>query len=127
MAETIPQEFLEYIDYMNREDYFEAHEVLEDLWHSDRIDFYKGLIQVAVATFHLRNGNIKGSRHLFKRARFLLTPYLPHYRRVDLVHVIRYIDDCLTKIPDVTEMEREEVEKLGIRGIRIELMNEAGA
>lgn len=123
MSEMIPQEFLDYIKYMNEEDYFEAHEVLEDLWHSDRIDFYKGLIQVAVATFHLRHGNIAGSRALFQRAQELLTPYLPSFRRVDVQYVIEYLNDCLAKIPDVVEMERQEVEKLQIKGIRMFLLD----
>ncbi|WP_380028735.1 DUF309 domain-containing protein [Effusibacillus consociatus] len=125
MDEPIPQKFLAYLQYMNEEDYFEAHEVLEDLWHSDRIDFYKGMIQVAVAIFHLRNGNIKGARYLFSRAKSLVTPYLPHYRRINVQQVIAYIDDCLKKIPDVIEMEREEVDMLGIKGIRLELMEES--
>ncbi|GAX91567.1 hypothetical protein EFBL_3257 [Effusibacillus lacus] len=124
MEESIPQEFLDYLRYLNEENYFEAHEVLEDLWHTDRIDFYKGLIQVAVAIFHLRNGNIKGSRYLFERAKFLLTPYLPHFRLVDVRKVIDYIEECLAIIPDVSEMERDEVERLGIPGIRIQLLEE---
>ncbi len=127
MSEPIPQEFLDYIKFMNEEDYFAAHEVLEDLWHSDRIDFYKGLIQVAVAIFHLRNGNIKGSRYMFQRSQSLLTPYLPVFRRIDVRQVIDYIQDCLQKIPDVPEMDRQEVKKLGIRGIRLKLIDEAGS
>jgi predicted metal-dependent hydrolase len=124
MKEKIPQEFLEYLHHLNQEEYFEAHEVLEDLWHSDRIDFYKGLIQVAVAIFHLRHGNIKGSRHMFNRARALLLPYLPVYRGIDVEQVIQYIEDCLSRIPIVEELERYEVEALGIKGIRLELMEE---
>lgn len=124
MNETVPQEFLDFIKYVNEEDYFEAHEVLEDLWHSDRIDFYKGMIQVAVAIFHLRNGNIKGSRSLFKRAKFLLIPYLPIFRRINVQQVIAYIDECLVRIPDIAAMERNEVDMLRIKGIRLELMDE---
>lgn len=124
MSEAIPQEFLEYLEHLNNEEYFEAHEVLEDLWHTDRIDFYKGMIQVAVAIFHLRHGNIAGARPMFKRAKQLLSPYSPVFRRVDVSEVIEYIDDCLGKIPDVQEMERDEVDELGIEGIRVELLGE---
>ncbi len=124
MSEEIPQEFLEYMEHVNNEEYFEAHEVLEDLWHADRIDFYKGMIQVAVAIFHLRHGNIVGARSMFKRAKQLLSPYSPVFRRIDVRAVIAYIEDCLVIIPDVKEMERDEVDKLGIEGIRLQLLNE---
>lgn len=122
--EQVPQEFLDYVRYVNEEDYFEAHEVLESLWHSDRIDFYKGMIQVAVAIFHLRNGNTAGSRWMFRRARQLLTPYLPVFRQIDVERVTAYIDDCLDKIPHVNEMERDDVDKLNIQGIRLQLMED---
>lgn len=125
MTDPVPQEFLEFLGHMNEENYFEAHEVLEDLWHSDRIDFYKGLIQVAVALFHLRNGNIKGARYLFERAKFLLEPYRPVFRRIDIEQVVSYIEGCLERLPDVDEMERETVKKLGIKGIRLQLMDGA--
>ncbi|BCJ88453.1 DUF309 domain-containing protein [Effusibacillus dendaii] len=123
MEESIPQELLDYVQYMKESRYFDAHEVLEELWHSDRNDFYKGLIQIAVALFHLRNGNIKGARHLFKRARHLLTPCLPAYRRVDVRCLIDYLNDCLQVIPDVTELERNEVERLGIQNPHIVFNN----
>lgn len=124
MNEAVPQEFLDFIKYVNEEDYFEAHEVLEDLWHTDRIDFYKGMIQLAVAIYHLRHGNIAGARTMFKRAKELLFPYTPVFRQIDVRFVIAYIEDCLAKIPAVTEMERHEVEQLGIEGIRLQLLNE---
>ena len=53
------------IVHFNRGDYFEAHEVWEDLWHDtagpDR-RFYQGLIQAAVAVYHAGNGNARGAR-----------------------------------------------------------------
>src|SRR5262245_52833141 len=48
--------FLGYIECFNRQLYFEAHEVLEQLWLPQRSgpdgDFYKGLIQLAGAFVH---------------------------------------------------------------------------
>ena len=111
--------YLYYIKYMNEEDYFESHEVLESYWHSDRIDFYKGLIQVAVGLFHLRTGNIAGSRQLLTRAHQLLKPYSPEFRALNVERVLAYIEDCLERIPNVVEMERDEVAALGIAGIRL--------
>lgn len=114
-----PEDLLYFIKYMNEEDYFEAHEVLEGYWHSDRIDFYKGLIQLAVGLYHLRTGNIGGAHALLARSSELLQPYRPEFQSVDLERVLAYIADCRARIPRVAEMEREDVQRLGIEGIRL--------
>lgn len=51
------------VDLFNREEFFEAHEVVEDLWNERdgrEKEFLKGFIQAAVALEHLRRGNRKG-------------------------------------------------------------------
>lgn len=51
--------------------YFECHDVLEDLWSGVRgesRDFFQGLIQVAVALYHLERGNAEGARSMLGRA-----------------------------------------------------------
>ncbi|KEO85067.1 DUF309 domain-containing protein [Tumebacillus flagellatus] len=121
MAQQHPEEVLDFLLYMNRRQYFEAHEVLEGYWHGERIDFYKGLIQVAVALYHLHSGNIAGCRALFTRARELLTPYAPQFRALDVQRVLDYIDDALLRIPNVIEMEREEALALGVHPIDMRL------
>lgn len=119
MTEPHPPDYLYYIKYMNEEDYFEAHEVLESYWHGDRIDFYKGLIQVAVGLFHLRTGNIAGCRQLLARAHQLLTPYAPEFRALDVARILRYLEETLARVPQVVELERPEVAALGITGLQL--------
>ena len=52
--------------YLNAE-YFDAHEVWEDLWSGyylpDR-KLVQGLIQLSVSLVHLNNGNLKGAKSL---------------------------------------------------------------
>ena len=53
------------------EQYFEAHEVWEDLWNEasgPRHAFLQGLIQIAAALHHAVNGNYNGTRKLFASA-----------------------------------------------------------
>ena len=53
MADYEPR-YLAGILFFNSHDFFEAHEVWEDLWadsHDDERRFYQGLIQAAVALF----------------------------------------------------------------------------
>lgn len=59
--------FAQAVNHFNTEDYFEAHEVWEDLWNEasgPRHAFLQCLIQVAVALHHGRNGNFNGARKL---------------------------------------------------------------
>ncbi|MFS1512002.1 DUF309 domain-containing protein [Chengkuizengella sp. SCS-71B] len=62
--------YVEYIYYFNIErDYFECHEVLEELWLNEgRSPIYQGLLQVAVALHHFNNNNITGGIKLFRLA-----------------------------------------------------------
>ena len=68
-------------------DFFEAHEILEAFWvgyrDEDR-DFYRGLIQAAVALHHAATGNTKGAASVGVRARANLEPYAPRYQAVDV-------------------------------------------
>jgi predicted metal-dependent hydrolase len=77
--------------------YFEAHEVLEDLWraaaHEER-DFYQGLVHVAVAWHHAGRGNRPGwERQLAKAAR-RLGAYAPTHRGVDVADLLRQVDEA---------------------------------
>lgn len=62
--------YVAYLVYFNRDrDYFECHEVLEELWlEKDRDPRYKGLLQIAVGLFHLRNDNVRGGLKMFRSA-----------------------------------------------------------
>jgi 8-oxo-dGTP diphosphatase len=66
-----PHEYLEGIRLFNAGEYFECHEMLEDLWHPsqgpDRLH-YQGLIQAAIALEHLRNNNRAGALGLYGKA-----------------------------------------------------------
>ncbi|MBZ5680071.1 MAG: DUF309 domain-containing protein [Acidobacteriia bacterium] len=66
------------IQLFNREEFFEAHEVWEDVWREAEgreKKFLQGLIQVAVAFHHHSTGNLVGARSLLGRARKNLAGY----------------------------------------------------
>lgn len=61
------------VDLFNRACFFEAHEVLEDLWRSvGREDpgrrHWQGLVQLAVAFHHQSTGNFLGAHSVMERA-----------------------------------------------------------
>ncbi|MBL0226060.1 MAG: DUF309 domain-containing protein [Geobacteraceae bacterium] len=67
--ESPPGQLLRGIREFNNREWFECHETVEDLWigsEGEVRDFYQGLIQVAVALHHWRNGNFGGAVSLLK-------------------------------------------------------------
>jgi predicted metal-dependent hydrolase len=61
--------YLAGIRFFNEHDFFEAHEVWEDLWsesHGTERRFYQGLIQAAVGLFHFSGGNLGGAIKLYR-------------------------------------------------------------
>jgi predicted metal-dependent hydrolase len=75
------------IEEFNAGYFFECHETLEDLWTGVRgpaRDFYQGLIQIAVALYHLGRGNLAGSSSLFKRGLNRLDKYPERYGGIEL-------------------------------------------
>jgi predicted metal-dependent hydrolase len=70
--DTYDPRYLAGVLLFNAGDYFEAHEVWEDLWaesHGEERRFYQGLIQAAVGLCHFGNGNLGGAAKLYRSAR----------------------------------------------------------
>lgn len=89
------------IRLFNAHDWFECHEVLEDLWRDDPSPgrtFYQGLIMAAVALEHWRRGNPRGARSQWEQGRGFLTAYPDHHARLDLRGFIAAMDDLMTPI-----------------------------
>ncbi len=75
----------------NAGEYHQAHELLDELWEnaSERdSNFFKGLIQAAIALHHLQAGNLEGARKLYLGHRQFLAPYLPTHRGLDLARFL---------------------------------------
>jgi predicted metal-dependent hydrolase len=67
--------------------FFECHDTLEEVWSGVRgpsRDFFQGLIQVAVAFYHLGNGNRPGATTLLRRSLARLERYPPRYAGIEL-------------------------------------------
>ena len=81
----------------NAREYFDAHEVWEDVWRAAPVaekKFLQGLIQVAVALHHHSRGNIDGARSLLDRAQRNLSHYPDSYAGVNLAAVRAAITQC---------------------------------
>lgn len=93
--------YLQGIAYFNACEFFESHEVWEDLWknYSGELRlFYKGLIQAAVALHHFGNGNIRGARKVYGSSRGYLSQYRPTCEGLDLEKFLQEFDACFAEV-----------------------------
>jgi predicted metal-dependent hydrolase len=94
------------IAHFNACDFFEAHELWEELWkdYSGELRlFYKGLIQAAVALHHFGNGNIRGARKVYNSSRNYLAKYAPLCCGLDLKKFLAEFDACFAEVRESTE------------------------
>jgi len=98
--------YVEGIAKFNACDYFESHEVWEELWTEYRgpsRKFYQGLIQAAVALYHFGNGNIRGARKLHRSVHGYLEPFAPRHLGLDLVKFLGGRRACQAEVAASTE------------------------
>lgn len=75
-------ELAEAIALFNNGEFYACHDALEAIWVEAPVDekkFYQGLLQIAVAFYHLGNKNLRGATVLLGEGRFRLLPYEPTY------------------------------------------------
>ena len=96
--------YLGYFECFNRELFYEAHDVLEELWLQDTKgpsgNFYKALIQFAGAFVHMqkdcsRYPRLRPAAALLNLARGYLLPYQPTHQHLDVVRLIDLTDEWL--------------------------------
>jgi hypothetical protein len=96
----------------NEQRYYEAHDVLEQLWLKTKpsdADFFRGLIQAAGAFVHLQKHfehplHAKHSRRLAPAVRLLrlaetkLSSFAPRHHRLDVAALRQLLRECADKI-----------------------------
>jgi predicted metal-dependent hydrolase len=95
--EAFDHRYLRGIEEFNRRNFFESHEIWEDLWRDEEgpaREFYQGLIQVAVALHHLAHGNRSGADRLLEKAKCHLQRFPAEHLGLDLGRFLQSVDDC---------------------------------
>jgi predicted metal-dependent hydrolase len=94
-GQKLDARYLGFFQCFNRGLYFEAHDVLEELWLAERRgpdgDFYKGLIQLAGAFVHLQKGRLQPAAALFKLAQSNLGRYGDKHCQLDVRAVLGFV------------------------------------
>ncbi|WP_445250193.1 DUF309 domain-containing protein [Microcoleus sp. OTE_8_concoct_300] len=82
MTEEMPIEFWQGIEQFNSQDFYACHDTLEALWMEagdPEKRFYQGILQIAVALYHLGNQNWRGAVILLGEGINRLNYYQPSY------------------------------------------------
>ena len=92
------------IKNFNNKKYYDAHECWEELWSEYKLNdplFIQGLIQLAVAFFHITNLNLKGSRNLFEKCLPKLKKFPNNHRKLNLSEIIKCAENSQKKVNSI--------------------------
>jgi uncharacterized protein len=87
-----PREYLKGIEDFNARNYFDAHEVWEEIWLRSTGDtklYYQMLIQAAVGLHHYERDNLRGARGMYKNVVEKLQRLPSFYMSLDLADFSR--------------------------------------
>jgi predicted metal-dependent hydrolase len=95
--------YLAYFDCFNQGLFFEAHDVLEELWLAEGRQganhrYFKGLIQLAGAFVHLQKNRLQPAIALFNLAEANLRLYPAIHEGIDVAQTLTLIDRWRTAI-----------------------------
>lgn len=96
----------------NAGEYFECHDVLEEVWSetlTDERTFYQGLIHAAVALHHFEEANLGGARKMYLSARRYLDPFTPVHGGLDLAAFLDRLETCFADLLSITQTSRADV------------------
>ena len=105
----LPPEYLEGVRLFNAGEYYDAHESWEERWlgmGDSAANFYKGLIQAAVALLHWERGNFAGARKLSRSARRYLSAFGPRHLCLDVDEFVAHMDACFAPLYDAFERQQ---------------------
>ncbi|MBI3880325.1 MAG: DUF309 domain-containing protein [Verrucomicrobia bacterium] len=121
-GQALDAHYLGYFRCFNEGLFYEAHDVLEELWlaqwHGPNHSFYKGLIQFAGAFVHLQKQRLRPAAALFKLARTNLEKYLATHEQLDVAAVLGHIAEWLARL-EAANFERNPFD--GTNAPRVEL------
>jgi uncharacterized protein len=83
----LPLQVVQGLELFNQGEYFEAHEVLELAWREEAgpvRELYRGILQIAVAYYHILRQNYPGAVKMFQRSRAWLAPFPDRCQGIDL-------------------------------------------
>jgi hypothetical protein len=106
---VLPPKAIEGLKLFNEKKFFESHEELESAWRDEKGSIrylYQGVLQVAVAYFHITRGNYEGAVRMRERSMKLLKDYPDVCRGIQVGKLKNDLDAVI-----------QEVKRLGVERI----------
>ena len=111
MESDILTRFTEGINKFNSGDFYECHDIIEDVWFDVRGSsrrFYQGLIHLAVGFYHIiERDNSKGAISQLTKGITKLEEYSPEFQGVELKILLQKVKACLTEIEKIKNGKSE--------------------
>jgi len=104
MSETMPQEFWQGVEQFNSGQFYACHDTLEALWieaSEPEKTFYQGILQIAVALYHLENRNWRGAVILLGEGSNRLGRYPSNFSGVDVDELLSQSAALLTTLQQI--------------------------
>ncbi|BAU64453.1 hypothetical protein STA3757_18250 [Stanieria sp. NIES-3757] len=105
------QEFWQAIEQFNQQQFYACHDTLEALWleavEPDK-NFYQGILQIAVACYHLGNQNWRGAVILLGEGVKRLSNYQPIYEEIDVTSLIEESSQLLQQLQQIEPEQIQE-------------------
>ncbi|MDJ0733863.1 MAG: DUF309 domain-containing protein [Nostocaceae cyanobacterium] len=110
--EELPEEFWEGVEQFNSGQFYACHDTLEALW-IDAVEpeksLYQGILQIAVALYHLGNQNLRGAVILLGEGSNRLRRYPSTYGGIDIDTLL---DHSITLLKALQELQPQDVASL---------------
>ncbi|MDB9376187.1 DUF309 domain-containing protein [Nodularia sphaerocarpa] len=101
MSEIIPPEFWQGVEQFNSGQFYACHDTLEALWieaSEPEKTFYQGVLQIAVALYHLGNANWRGAVILLGEGSNRLRRYPSVYSSIDVDELLSQSAELLSAL-----------------------------
>jgi predicted metal-dependent hydrolase len=103
--ESLPQEFWEGVEQFNTGQFYACHDTLEALWIEalePEKTFYQGILQIAVALYHLGNNNVRGAAILLGEGSNRLRRYPASYAGIDVNQLLHQSKALLSIVQQIS-------------------------
>jgi predicted metal-dependent hydrolase len=93
------------IAQFNRQEFFECHETLEEIWIAEPGEvrqLYQGILQIGVAFYHATHRkNYRGATRLLQTGMAYLRPFGPVYFGIDLAGLLDGAENALRQLEEL--------------------------
>ncbi len=107
--DDIPPEFWQGVEQFNQREFYACHDTLEAIWinalPADK-NFFQGILQVAVALYHLSNENQRGAMILMGEGIHRLRSYESPYGEID---VDRFVESTVNVLQQIQQASADQV------------------